>query len=422
MAVRQYKLGLLGCGKVGQGLVELVSRNRALIRDRAGIDLSFTQILVRDLGKKRPGVDYSLLTIHPEKVINNGCDMVVELVGGLEPARTFIQHALSNRKHVVTANKALLAIDGLSLLKAARDRRVQFGFEASVCAGIPIVRALQGGLVGNHIEIITGILNGTCNYILTRMSEAGVGFEEALKEAQAKGFAEADPTLDVDGHDAAQKLKILSELAFGGTLPPDSVEVEGIRNLTAEDVEAARKWGYVIKQVAVARSDAQAVSLRVRPVLLPKDHQLASVRDENNAVLVKGDAVGEMLFHGKGAGSLPSASAVLSDIVEIATRRRAFPRISGRTLQISNRNAECRHYLRFPVEEPSAIGSISTTLEKHGVRIDRAAASWAKNPAMNNQVTVLTHPSAERALQDALRCISESDVVKGNVTSLNIAA
>jgi homoserine dehydrogenase len=421
-AVRHYKLGLLGCGTVGQGLVELVSRNRALIRERAGIDLSFTQILVRDRSKKRPGVDHQLLTTHPEKVINNGCDMVVELVGGLEPARTFIQRALSNRKHVVTANKALLAADGFSLLKAAADQRVQFGFEASVCAGIPIVRAVQSGLIGNHIESITGILNGTCNYILTRMSDSGVGFEEALKEAQAKGFAEADPTLDVGGYDAAQKLKILSELAFGGALPPDSVHVEGIRNITAEDVEAARKWGYVIKQVAVAQSDAQAVSLRVHPVLLPKNHQLATVRDENNAVLVTGDAVGEMLFHGKGAGSLPSASAVLSDIVEIATRKRGIPRISGRALQTSHWNAECQHYLRFPVEEPSAIGSISATLEKHGVRVARAAANWARNPAMTNQVTILTHPCSERALQDALRCISDSGAVKGNATSLNIAA
>jgi homoserine dehydrogenase len=401
MSVRQYKLGLLGCGTVGQGLVELVSRNRALIRERAGIDLTFTQILVRDRGKKRPGVDHQLLTTHPEKVINNGCDMVVELVGGLEPARTFIQNALSNRKHVVTANKALLAADGLALLRAAAVQRVQFGFEASVCGGIPI---------------------GTCNYILTRMSDARVSFEEALKEAQAKGFAEADPTLDVDGYDAAQKLKILSELAFGGTLPLDSVQVEGIRNITADDVEAARKWGYVIKLLAVAQSDGHAVSLRVRPVLLPRNHQLASVRDENNAVLVKGDAVGEMLFHGKGAGSLPSASAVLSDIVEIASRRRAFPRISGRVLQTSNRNAECQHYLRFPVEEPSAIGSISATLERHGVGVARAAASWAKDPSANHQVTVLTHSSTECALQDALRCISESGVAKGNVTSLNIAA
>lgn len=422
MNVRHYKLGLLGCGIVGHGLVELVSRNRALIRERAGIDLSFTQILVRDPKKRRPGVDHQLLTTHPEKVIHNGCDMVVELVGGLEPARTFIQNALSNRKHVVTANKALLAADGFTLLKTAAEHRVQLGFEASVCAGIPIVRALQGGLVGNHIESITGILNGTCNYVLTRMSEAGVSFEEALKEAQARGFAEADPKLDVDGHDAAQKLKILSELAFGGTLPPDAVQVEGIRGITSEDVEAARKWGYVIKQVGVARAAGQAVSLHVHPVFLPKNHQLASVRDENNAVLVKGDAVGEILFHGKGAGSLPSASAVLSDIVEIASRKRAFLRISGRALEISNRNAECQHYLRFPVEEPSAIGSISATLEKHGVGVARAAASWARNPGMNHQVTILTQASTERALQDALRCISDSGVLQGNATSLNIAA
>jgi homoserine dehydrogenase len=422
MSVRHYKLGLLGCGTVGRGLVELVARNRALIRERAAIDLSFTQILVRDRGKRRPGVDDDLLTTHPEKVINNGCDLVVELVGGLEPARTFIRQALSNRKPVVTANKALLAADGMALLKAAADQRVQFGFEASVCAGIPIVRALQGGLVGNHIESITGILNGTSNYILTRMGEAGLNFPEALKEAQAAGFAEADPTLDVDGYDAAQKLKILSELAFGGILPPDAVQVEGIRNITAEDVEAARKWGYTIKQVARAQCDSQSVSLGVHPVLLPKNHQLASVRDENNAVLVKGDAVGEMLFHGKGAGSLPSASAVLSDIVEIASRRRAFLPISGRALETSNRNTEYQHYLRFPVEEPSAIGSISATLEKHHVGVARAAASWAKNPALNHQVTVLTLRSSEGALREALRSISDSGVLKGDVTSLRIAA
>lgn len=422
MSLRQCKVGLLGCGNVGQGLVELVTRNRSLIRERSGVDLSFTRILVRDLNRERPGVNRDLLTTQPESVINNGCDIVVELVGGLEPARTFILGALAGRKHVVTANKALLATDGFSLLKTAASQRVQFGFEASVCAGIPIVRALQSGLVGNNIQTITGILNGTCNYILTRMTDGGVEFEEALREAQAKGFAEADPSLDVDGHDAAQKLKILSELAFGGTLSPDSVHVEGIRDITADDVETARRLGYVLKHIAVAEAEDGAVSLRVHPALLPQTHQLAGVRDENNAVLVKGDAVGEMLFHGKGAGSLPSASAVLSDIVEIASHKRALPHVSTRSVRTATSDVPCERYLRFPVEEPSAIGIITSVLDRNGIAVARAAATWAKTSSEQNQVRIFTQPCAEGSLRSAVAQIGELGVLRGKSVALRMAA
>ena len=190
---RKLKIGLLGCGTVGRGLVELLGRNEALVRRRSGVDLRITKILVRDLGKERQGVDRALLTSDPDKVLNNGCDLVVELMGGIEPARGFIERSLSRGKHVVTANKALLAIDGFNLMKAAEAQNVRLGFEASVCGGIPIIRALRDGLVGNNIQKLSGILNGTCNYILTRMTEDGVEFEDALREAQAKGFAEADP-------------------------------------------------------------------------------------------------------------------------------------------------------------------------------------------------------------------------------------
>jgi homoserine dehydrogenase len=422
MKVRQYKLGLLGCGTVGRGLVDLVTRNRVLIRERSGVDLSFTRILVRDLSKPRPGVDQTLLTNQPDRVINNGCDMVVELVGGLEPARTFIRRALSNRKHVVTANKALLAADGFTLLKAAAARNVQFGFEASVCAGIPIVHALKSGLIGNNIHSITGILNGTCNYILTRMEEAGFAFEEALREAQSMGFAEADPALDIDGHDAAQKLKILSELAFDGKLPDDAVRVEGIRDITSHDIEAARRLGYVVKHVAVGELDGEAVSVRVHPVLLPESHQLAAVHHENNAVLVKGDAVGEMLFHGKGAGSLPSASAVLSDIVAIASRERAVSRVSQRSIDAADPDVECKRYLRFPVLETSAIGTVTSILERHGIVVNRATAGWAKNSAEAHQVTVVTMPCRATVLNAALKKIAASGVSEGKPVTLRMAA
>jgi homoserine dehydrogenase len=262
MAAHKLKIGLLGCGTVGRGLVELVAWNSSLIRRRAGVELSITKILVRDLDKERPGVDRHLLTTQPEKVLNNGCDLVVEVVGGIEPARSFIQRSLAAGKHVVTANKALLALDGFGLMKAAEMQKVCIGFEASVCGGIPIIRALRNGLVGNRIQGLSGILNGTCNYILTRMAEEQLDFETALREAQAKGFAEADPTLDIEGNDAAQKLKILAELAFNGQISADAVRAEGIRDITVGDVQAARELGYVIKHVATAEILNGSLSLR----------------------------------------------------------------------------------------------------------------------------------------------------------------
>jgi len=418
---RQYKIGLLGCGNVGRGLVELVNRNRSLIRERAGVDLSFTKILVRNLDRERPAVDRSLLTIQPEKVINNECDIVVELVGGLEPARTFIQEALAHRKHAVTANKALLATDGSSLLQAAASQGVQLGFEAGVCAGIPIVRALQNGLVGNSIQSIAGILNGTCNYILTRMID-GFEFGDALREAQDQGFAEADPSLDIDGHDAAQKLKILSELAFRGNIYPGSVQVRGIRGITAGDVAAAHQLGYAIKHVAIAEMHEQTVSLRVHPTLLPQTHQLASVRDENNAVLIKADAVGEMLFYGKGAGALPSASAVLADIVEIASQKRPEMRVPDRALATEPLDHTGQSYVRFTVERATAIGPIAAALQERGVTFARAA-NWAKSQFKEKrQISIFTHSCASSTLQSALRQISASGVLRGTTVVMPVAS
>ena len=420
MSTRKLKIGLLGCGNVGRGLVELVTENSSLIRQRTGAEISITKILVRDLNKERPGVDRDLLTTQPEKVLNNGCNLVVELVGGIEPARTFIQQALAGGKHVVTANKALLAVDGLRLMKKAQAQKVRLGFEASVCGGIPIIRALRNGLAGSRIQSLSGILNSTCNYILTRMTEDGVAFEIALREAQAKGFAEADPTLDIDGHDAAQKLKILAELAFHAEVPADAVPVEGIRNITHEDAQAARELGYVIKHVVAAEMVKENLCLRAGPVLLPISHQLAAVCDENNAVLVRGDAVGEMLFSGKGAGSLPSASAVLADVVDIACHKGGFPVSTDGRVRASAGESVSGHYLRFAVGDPSAIGPITSALERNGAVVARAAAVWAKSKSGQHQVRILTHAVPRQAIVDSLQRLAELGLEKGKRIVLRV--
>jgi homoserine dehydrogenase len=421
MTTRKLKIGLLGCGTVGRGLVELVGRNEALIRQRSGVELRITKILIRDIDKERPGVDRALLTTQPDKVLNNGCDLVVELVGGIEPARSFIAQSLARGKHVVTANKALLALDGFSLMKAAELQKVRLGFEASVCGGIPIIRALRDGLVGNSIQKLSGILNGTSNYILTRMTEDGVELEDALCQAQARGFAEADPTLDIDGHDAAQKLKILSELAFCAQVDGDAVGVEGIRDIRADDVQAARDLGFLIKHVATAELSGDSVSLDCAPLLLRSSHQLAGIRDENNAVLVQGDAVGEMLFSGKGAGSLPSASAVLSDVVDIACHKSGFSVSPGSRVSARTRDSESRHYVRFTVGSPSDIGPITTILERNRVPVARAAAVWARNDSGKHRVQVLTHACSRKALEASRRDIAGSGLEKGKGVVLRVA-
>jgi homoserine dehydrogenase len=345
----------------------------------------------------------------------------VELVGGIEPARSFIERSLARGKHVVTANKALLALDGFSLMKVAEQQKVRLGFEASVCGGIPIIRALRDGLVGNNIQRLSGILNGTCNYILTRMTEDGVEFEAALREAQAKGFAEADPTLDIDGHDAAQKLKILTELAFSAQVNAGTVQVEGIRDIAADDVQAAKELGFVIKHVAAAELNGDAVSLGCAPVLLPVSHQLAGIRDENNAVLIRGDAVGEMLFSGKGAGSLPSASAVLSDVVDIACHRGGFSMSRGGRVAARAADCDSRHYLRVTVGSPSDIGSITTILERNGVGVARAAAVWARSDSRKHQVRVLTRACSRMAIETSRRDIAELGIEKSKSVVLRVA-
>lgn len=314
--MKQVRIGLLGCGTVGGGFVELVDREQQRIRTRYGVDLTIGRILVRDLGKERGGaVDRALLTDCAVDVLDDGCDLIVELVGGVHSAGSYVRRAIANGHHVVTANKALLASAGGELFASAAASGVRIGFEASVCGGVPVIGALRRGLAGDSIERITGILNGTSNYVLSRM-EDGMTFAGALALAQENGFAEADPSLDVDGEDAAQKLAILAELAFDA--PVRKTSVSGIRGVTRNDVLKARARGEVIRSIAEARRVAGGVELRVEPRCLAKSDALASVRDEQNAVLVRGRAVGEIFLSGKGAGSMPTAAAVLADVIEMA--------------------------------------------------------------------------------------------------------
>lgn len=315
--MRRVNVGLLGCGTVGQGFVGLLQHERERIRGVTGVDLRLTRILVRDLDKQRQGVDRELLTDKATDVLDGECDLVVELVGGTTCAGAYVRRALAQRRHVVTANKALLASDGTDLFALARHSGVRIGFEASVCGGIPIVRALQHGLAGDSIESISGILNGTTNYILTRMEEDEMTFDDALRLAQDRGFAEADPSLDIDGHDAGQKLRILAGLAWG---TPASVKlrVAGIRDVTRAEVEAATSRSAAVRHVASARRIAGGIELGVERRELPFGHPLARVKEENNAVVIRGRAVGEMAFSGRGAGSMPTAAAVMSDVIELA--------------------------------------------------------------------------------------------------------
>jgi homoserine dehydrogenase len=316
--MRRVNIGLLGCGTVGRGFVELLGRERERIRGREGVDLQLRRILVRDDTKRRPNINPSLLTTSAVEVIDDGCDVVVELVGGVHCAGAYVRRAIDNGRNVVTANKALLAECGHEIFEAAAKQKVRIGFEASVCGAIPIVRALTRGLAGDCVREISGILNGTCNYILTRMEQDDLDFDAALRLAQERGFAEADPSLDVGGEDAAQKLRILAELAFGRVENPSHIKLRGIEDVSRAEIEQARARRCVVRHVGSARRVAGGVELRVERRELPEFHPLAAVRDENNAVMVRSRAAGEMFFVGKGAGAMPTAAAVLSDVIEIA--------------------------------------------------------------------------------------------------------
>ncbi|MGE3127592.1 MAG: homoserine dehydrogenase [Fimbriimonadaceae bacterium] len=420
--MKTTRLGLLGLGTVGSGLVDLLEKGSASLCHRLDTKISVVRALVRD-GTRPRRLPASMVTTDPAAVIEtDDVDMVVELMGGIEPARSYILRALAAGKPVVTANKAVLAQHGAELLAASHFAGRPIGFEASVCGGIPLLRAISTGLIADEVEQMVGILNGTSNFILSKMHRDGLDYASAVALAQERGLAEADPTLDVNGSDAAHKLILLSELMFQTAVGFDQIEREGIESIEPIDIQTADDFGYVIKPVAVAKRVADALDLRVHPALVPYTHVLGPVSDEYNAVLLRGDATGETLFYGRGAGSLPTASAVLGDIVELVRHPDwRIPWDPAKSTRVRHVPGESRFYLRFPVDDrPGLIGKVATALGDRGVSISHAQARLIAEEGAAGNLTILTHATSEPVVSEVLHGLEADGAIRAPALSLRI--
>lgn len=414
--MKEIGIGILGFGTVGAGVVHRLQTHAQLISERAGTKIVLRGIADLDLKTDRGvRVPKGLLTRDAEAVIHDPrVDIVVELVGGTNIARKFILQALALGKPVVTANKALLAEHGGELFNAAARHGTDIWFEASVGGGIPIIRALREGLIVNRIDRIYGILNGTCNYILSRMDAEGLAFDAVLKEAQAAGYAEADPGLDIDGHDTAHKAAVLASLAYGAPVSSRNVHVEGIRHVAQADIAYARDLGYRLKLLAVIKSEGGRVSISAHPALVPTGHMLASVSGVFNAVMVDGDVTGQTLYYGRGAGRYPTAGAVISDIAEAAAvlasgglgaRRCAFGWSRGSVKFSNPGDAVARYYLRVSLlDKPGTLGKVAAVLGKHGVSI-ASVVQKEERAGKHVPVVLITHSALERNFRAAIRGI-----------------
>ena len=414
---RTIRIGLAGLGNVGAGVFKNIERNRDLIRQRTGADLQITRVAVRSLAKPRD-VDpaQAALTENWRDITNDeSIQVVVELIGGTTEAFDLVCAALRARKIVVTGNKALLAGRGRELFALAEECGVPIYFEAAVAGGIPIIQVLQEGLVANHIRSIHGIINGTCNYILTRMSQAGLPYADALREAQEKGFAEADPTLDVSGWDAAHKAIILASLSYGFWIPEADVHVEGIEKVSITDIRFADRLGYVIKLLSVIRADEQGlVEVRTQPTLVPRSHVLASVSGSFNAVLVNGDIVGETLFYGRGAGQDPTSSSVISDLCEAAAtlifgaRHSGFvPHgLYGKSKPIQE--TVSHYYVRLKVEDqPGVLARVAQALGERGIGISSMFQPEDTETSGQTTLVLMIHDASLGEMTKAVAAIGQ---------------
>ena len=430
---REVRVGLIGFGTVGSGVVKILQNNADLITRRVGRSVVLAKIADLDVTTDR-GVTVSpeILTTNVRAILDDPhIDIVVELIGGHEPAKGFILQALSSKKGVVTANKALLADHGEEVFEAAFKAQADLGFEASVGGGIPIIRSLTEGLAGNRLTSIMGIMNGTSNYILTRMTHEGRDFNDILKEATREGYAEADPSLDIDGIDAAHKLVIMVNLAYGTPVPMSAVYTEGISNISTVDIAFARELGFTIKLLGIAKCQEQVIEARVHPTLVPAESPIAQVNGVYNAIHLVGDAVGDIVLYGKGAGSLPTASAVVGDIIDLARNRMhgSFSRIPATSFQWESRQPlaikpmaeiESRYYLRCMVkDEPSVLSTISGILGKHEISISSVLQKGRKQ-GQAVPLVILTHQSSERGLQCALQDINALSIVSEPTTLLRM--
>lgn len=428
------KVGLLGLGTVGQGTVNVLLRNAEEISRRAGRGIVVTRAAIRDLDKaKALGYSDVALSTDPMDVVNDPeISVVAEVMGGYEPARTLVLQAIENGKHVVTANKALIALHGNEIFEAAQKKGVMVAFEAAVAGGIPVIKAIREGLAGNRIEWLAGIINGTGNFILTEMRDKGRDFDDVLKEAQALGYAEADPTFDVEGIDAAHKLTILASIAFGIPLQFNAVYTEGITQITRDDVEYAAELGYRIKHLGIARQANGGIELRVHPTLIPERRLIANVDGVMNAVLAQGDAVGPTLYYGAGAGSDPTASAVVADIVDVVRTLTADPenRVPHLAFQpdalgdhpiVDIEQVETSFYLRLQAEDrPGVMADLTGILGELGISIEAMIQKEPTEGSSTVPVILLTRKVAEGLMNQALKKIEALPSITGSATRIRV--
>jgi len=432
--LKSINVGIVGYGVVGNGVAKILIEEKDLLRKKSGIDINLKKVFTRNWNKK---FTYELPEELKARSIseildNKDIDIVVELTGGIDFPYQLITEAIKKGKHVVTANKALLAEKGKEIFDLAEKYKIRIGFEASVGGGIPIIRALREGLVANKITKIYGILNGTTNYILTEMYKRGKSFQEVLKKAQELGYAEADPTLDINGTDAGHKIAILASLSFGGFLDFKDVYIEGIECIERIDIALGKELGYTLKLLAIAKEGSHGLEIRVHPTFLPSDHPLAKVDGVFNAVMVEGNNVGETMFYGKGAGSLPTASAVVSDIVDIA---KSIAVGVGREIEITSMNWEhkdlklvqapdfyTRYYIRFIVpDKVGVLAKVSNIFAKYNISIAAVIQKEKVEAIYNNHnnyssnhsipLIILTHTASENQVQKAI-----SEIEKENIT------
>jgi homoserine dehydrogenase len=431
--MKPINVGLLGLGTVGGGTLTVLRRNAEEITRRAGREIRVLRAAVRNLEKAKDLAGDLPLTTNPFDVVDDPeIDIVVELIGGLEPARELVLQAIANGKHVVTANKHLVAKYGNEIFAAAQARGVMVAFEAAVAGGIPIIKALREGLTANRIEWLAGIINGTSNFILTEMRDTGAAFEDVLKQAQALGYAEADPTFDIEGVDAAHKLTILSAIAFGIPMQFDRVYTEGISKLTREDVKYAEELGYRIKLLGIARRADHGIELRVHPTLIPERRLIANVDGAMNAILVKGDAVGPTLYYGAGAGAEPTASAVIADLVDVTRLHTAdphhrVPHLAFQPDQLADTpilpmdEVRTAYYLRLRAfDRPGVLADITRILADGAISID---AMVQKEPAEGEEqvsIILLTHITVEKNINAAITRIEALDSIAGQVMRIRL--
>jgi homoserine dehydrogenase len=415
--MKTLQIGMLGCGNVGVEVARLLTSDSGDFKARAGAELELVKIAVKDMEKARPGIAKKLLTSDSDSIVNDAdIEIIIEVMGGIEPARKLLLTAMKNGKSVITANKALLAKHGAELYDAASANGVDLYYEASVGGAIPILRPLRDSIVGDHVTRIMGIVNGTTNYILTKMDENGSAFADVLKEAQALGYAEADPTADIEGHDAAAKAAILAGLAFHSRVSVDDVFCEGISGITATDISVAKAIDHVIKLLAIAElTSDNKISVRVHPTLIPRAHPLASVRNAFNAVFVEAESAGELMFYGRGAGGEPTASAILGDLIAVARHKSGGSLGAGESayadLEIAAiSSVKTRYLIRLNVaDRPGVLATVAQIFASHNVSIQTVRQSGRGEDA---ELIVMTHGASDAALSATVKELAGHDVVK----------